>query len=283
MLDGVGLLASSISVRFWGVRGSTACPGPALSRYGGNTPCVEIRCDDNLLIFDAGTGIRELGNTLTDQTNDGCIDILLSHCHLDHVMGLPFFAPLFSGNQVIRIWAGHLNPSSEVEAAVRKLMSFPLFPLRIDDLKARIEFRDFSAGDTIAIRSGITVRTVPLNHPGGATGYRIDRGKHSVAYITDVELGDGLIDPCLLDLVTDVSLLILDATYTDEELPTRLGWGHSSWQQAVRLAEAAGVGKLCLFHHAPEHDDRFLDNVAATVNAARPGTIVASEGLLLET
>jgi phosphoribosyl 1,2-cyclic phosphodiesterase len=188
---------------------------------------------------------------------------------------------LFTNGQVIRIWAGHLHPASEIENAIRKLMSFPLFPLQIEDLTARIEFRGFCAGDSIKLRSDMTIRTAPLNHPGGATGYRIDRGGHSVAYVTDVELGNGAIDPALLDLVANVSLLILDTTYTDEELPSHSGWGHSSWQQGVRLANAGGVRKLCLFHHDPEHDDKIMDAIAEAASAARPGTIVASEGTIL--
>jgi phosphoribosyl 1,2-cyclic phosphodiesterase len=243
---------------------------------------VEVGYGDDALIFDAGTGIRALGNALGNRAVDGSIDILLSHCHIDHVMGLPFFAPLFNNDQVVRIWAGHLRPANEIEGAIRKLMSFPLFPLRIEDLRARVEFRDFRAGDTISVRSDMKVRTAPLNHPGGATGYRIDRGSHSVAYVTDVELGNGAIDPALLDLVADVSLLILDTTYTDQELPSHLGWGHSSWQQGVRLADAGGVRKLCLFHHDPEHDDKIMDAIATAANAARPGTIVASEGSVLD-
>jgi phosphoribosyl 1,2-cyclic phosphodiesterase len=196
-------------------------------------------------------------------------------------MGLPFFSPLFEKDQVIRIWAGHLHPASEVEAAISKLMSFPLFPLRIEDLRARIEFKDFRAGDVISVQPEMTVRTAPLNHPGGATGYRIEHNGHSVAYVTDVELGAGPPDPSVLELVKGVSLLILDTTYTDEELPDHLGWGHSTWQQGARLADAAGAHTLCLFHHDPEHDDSVMDRISSDAEAARPGTIVAREGAIL--
>jgi phosphoribosyl 1,2-cyclic phosphodiesterase len=149
-------------------------------------------------------------------------------------------------------------------------------------LQATIEFRDFHAGDPIEIGSDVNIRTAPLNHPGGATGYRIDHAGRSVAYVTDLEIGPGVVHPVLLGLVRGVDLLILDTTYTDEELPLHRGWGHSSWQQGIRLAEAAEVGRLCLFHHDPEHDDRVMDRIAAAASAARPGTFVASEGLHLE-
>lgn len=271
-----------MTVRFWGVRGSIACPGASMARYGGNTPCVEVRCGNQVLIFDAGTGIRPLGNFLRDDASCTSFDVFLSHCHIDHVIGLPFFAPLFVKDNAVRVWAGNLKPDSGVEHAVRKLMSLPLFPIEIEAFKARVEFCDFLAGDTLSPRPGVTLRTARLNHPGGATGYRIDYGDRSIAYLTDIECGDGPFDPAVLALARGAALVILDTTYTDEELPSHVGWGHSSWQQGVRLAEAAGAGQLCLFHHDPEHDDAFMDQIAKEADAARPGTIAASERCLIK-
>jgi phosphoribosyl 1,2-cyclic phosphodiesterase len=273
---------SSISLQFWGVRGSVACPGPATLRYGGNTPCVEVRCGSHTLILDAGTGIRALGNALTQAADTTDFDIFLSHGHIDHVIGLPFFAPLFVEGQTVRVWAGSLQPAGGVEKAVRKLMSFPFFPLQVDAVHAELEFHDFQAGDAINPRPGVTLRTAPLNHPGGAIGYRIEYGGQSLAYVTDIELGDGPSDPALLALTKDADVVILDTTYTDAELCLRSGWGHSSWQQGIRLADAAGAGRLCLFHHDPEHDDAFMDQIGGAAEKARPGTIVASEGLRLD-
>ncbi|MEA2980032.1 MAG: hypothetical protein QOF09_1855 [Alphaproteobacteria bacterium] len=251
-------------------------------RYGGNTPCVEIRCGSYTLIFDAGTGIRLLGNALTEAASASEFDIFLSHGHIDHVVGLPFFEPLFVKGQVVRVWAGSLQPAGGVEKAVRKLMSFPFFPLQIDALHAKLEFNDFRAGDVINPRPGVTLRTALLNHPGGAIGYRIEYGGRSVAYVTDIELGDGPIDPALLALTRDAALVILDTTYTDAELQSHVGWGHSTWQQGIRLVTAAKAGRLCLFHHDPDHDDAFMDKIGIAAKAARPGTIVASEGLQIE-
>jgi phosphoribosyl 1,2-cyclic phosphodiesterase len=274
--------ATSISVRFWGTRGSIACPGPSSLRYGGNTPCVEIRCGEHSLILDAGSGLRPLGNALVKATNIKDFDIFLSHGHIDHVVGLPFFAPLFDDDRVVRVWGGSLQAAGGVEEAVRKLMSFPLFPLQIEAVHATLEFHDFCAGDTINPRPGVIVRTAPLHHPGGATGFRIEYGGRSVTYVTDVELGSGPLDPGLLALVKDSGLVIIDATYTDEELRARVGWGHSTWRQAIKLADAANIGKLCLFHHDPDHDDAFMDKIKSEAEATRPGTIVASEGLLVD-
>jgi len=273
--------AASLSVRFWGVRGSIACPGPDTARYGGNTPCVEIRCGDHILIFDAGTGLRPLGDTLMQDTRATDFDIFLSHFHIDHVMGLPFFAPLYAEDRSIRVWAGNLAPRCSLEHAVQKLMGFPLFPVQPHIFKSGFKTNDFRTGDSFSPRPGVTLRTAALEHPGGATGYRIDYGGRSVAYLTDIECGDGPLDPAVLALADGAGLVIVDTMYTDEELPSKAGWGHSSWQQGVRLAEEAGAGQLCLFHHDPEHDDASLDGIACAADAARPGTIVASEGLLV--
>jgi len=272
----------SMSVRFWGVRGSIPCPGPDTVRYGGNTSCVEIRCGKQVLIFDAGTGLRQLGNALMAEGNVADTDIFLSHCHIDHLFGLPFFMPLHAEGYRIRIWAGNLMPAGGVEDAVRKMMSHPLFPIEIDIAKSNVEFHDFRAGETLNPRPGITLHTAPLNHPGGATGYRIEFAGRSVAYLTDTELGIGPVDQAVLSLAKGASLVIIDSTYTDEELPSYIGWGHSSWQQCVRLANAAGAERLCLFHHDPDHDDAIMDAIAAAAGAARPGTIVAKEGLCIE-
>lgn len=270
----------TMTVRFWGVRGSIPCPGPSTVRYGGNTSCVEIRCGDHRLVFDAGSGLRMLGNSLEGQSTD--IDLFLSHCHIDHLIGLPFFMPAFVPGNHLRLWAGNLMPAGGVEKTVRKLMSYPLFPIEIEAASGTLEFIDFSQGETLKPHPGIVIHTAALNHPGGASGYRIEFGGRAVAYITDTELNEGAIDPALLSLARGAALVIIDATYTNDELPEHAGWGHSSWQQAVRLANEAGAEKLCLFHHDPEHDDIEMDQIAQASAEARPGTVVAREGLSIK-
>lgn len=276
------MILPSFSIRFWGARGSIACPGPELAKYGGHTPCVEVRCGDRILIFDAGTGIRPLGNELMNRSGVSQLDLFFSHFHIDHVTGLPFFAPLYSPDHVVRLWAGNLKPAMSLEEAVRKLMSFPLFPIEVDAFKAKVEFRDFRAGDTLKPCPSILMRTAPLNHPGGATGYRVEYSGRSVAYLTDTECGHGPNDAAILSLAKDADLVVLDTTYTDDELPSHVGWGHSSWQQGVRLAAQANAKRLCLFHHDPEHDDGFMDEVAKAAETARPGTIVARDGMVID-
>jgi phosphoribosyl 1,2-cyclic phosphodiesterase len=270
------------SVRFWGVRGSISAPGPQTARYGGNTSCVEMRCGRHLLIFDGGSGLRELGATLVADETPVDLDLFYSHTHLDHVIGLPFFAPCYNPRSRIRVWAGHLTPERDIRSVLKMMMAPPLFPIPLDIFTAQMSFRDFAAGETLVPHPGVVLRTGPLNHPDRATGYRVEYGGKVVAYITDTEHKPGRRDPNVLRLVEGADLMIYDAMYTDAEYTTHRHWGHSTWQEGVRLAEAAGVGRLVIFHHDPDHDDAFMDRIAAAAEKRRPGTVVAKEGLVLQ-
>jgi phosphoribosyl 1,2-cyclic phosphodiesterase len=274
------LVHPDYTVRFWGVRGSIACPGPDTVRYGGNTSCVEIRCGERILVFDGGTGLRLLGNELMRGGKSADLDIFYSHTHFDHICGLPFFAPCYDSRSRIRIWAGHLN-GRPIKSVLEDMMIEPLFPIPMGIFTARLEFIDFAAGKKLAPHSGIRVATGRLNHPNGATGYRIEFAGKAVAYITDTEHRPGDPDRNVLELIKRADLMIYDATYTDAEFPEHKDWGHSTWQEGVRLADAADVRTLVIFHHDPAHDDAFMDQVAAEAAAVRPGTIVAREGLVL--
>jgi phosphoribosyl 1,2-cyclic phosphodiesterase len=271
----------SMLVRFWGVRGTVASPGPDTVRYGGNTSCVEIRCGEHSVIFDGGTGIRKLGDRLVAGGAPIDADILFSHCHLDHICGIPFFAPFYAAGHRLRLWAGNLLPENNLEGVIRTIMSAPLFPIGIETFRSAVEFRDFRVGELLHLRDGVEVRTAPLNHPGGATGYRLEFAGHSVAYLTDTEHQLDRLDANVLALAKGADLMIYDSTYTTDESSTYAGWGHSTWQQAVRLAEAAGAKQLAIFHHDPERDDAALDAIAAAAQKARAGTFVAREGLEL--
>lgn len=270
---------ADLLVRFWGVRGSAVCPGPATVRYGGNTACVEVRCGERLIIFDAGSGLRPLGNALAGELVDA--DLFLTHCHLDHVWGLPFFEPCYVPDTRLRLWAGNLLPDLTLYEVFARLLGEPLFPGGLDLFKARLEFRDFVCGQTLHPHPGLTLRTGPLNHPNQATGYRLEYAGHAVAYITDTEHVAGALDDNVLALAHGADLMIYDCTYTEEEYPPNAGRGHSTWQQGVRLAEAAGAKRLAIFHHDPAHDDAVLDRITREAEAAWPGAIIAAEGLTL--
>ena len=275
--------AGDVSVRFWGVRGSIACPGPDTVRYGGNTSCVEIRCDDRLLIMDGGTGLRSFGTALMKGAPTIDADLFYSHTHFDHICGLPFFKPCYAPGNRIRLWAGHLAPGIGIEAVLCGMMMAPLFPVPVALLQPQVAYRDFRSGETLQPQPGIVLRTAPLNHPNGATGYRIEYAGKAVAYVTDTEHVPDDLDRNVLSLADHADIMIYDSTYTDAEYPAHRAWGHSTWQEGVRLAEAAAVKTLVVFHHDPGHDDAFMDAVAAAAAQRLPGTVVAREGMVLRT
>jgi phosphoribosyl 1,2-cyclic phosphodiesterase len=276
-----GNAAEKFRIRFWGVRGGIACGGENTARYGGDTACVEMRCGEHLLIFDGGTGIRELGKSLcTKEAVDA--DIFFSHTHLDHICGIPFFEALYRKENSFRLWAGHLLPKSMIERTLRQMMMPPLFPTPLEVFGATIGFRDFTAGETLNPRPGVVIRTTLLNHPHGATGYRVEFNDRAVCYVTDTEHVEGKRDANVMALVGAADILVYDANFTDAEFPRHRGWGHSSWQEGVRIAEAAEVKTLILFHHDPAHDDDFLDRMGEAAKRRFPNAVVAREGMVFD-
>jgi phosphoribosyl 1,2-cyclic phosphodiesterase len=268
------------SVRFWGVRGSIACSGPRTARYGGNTSSIEVRCGEELLLFDAGTGIRYLGRTLEDKRLDA--DIYFTHTHFDHVCGLPFFKPLFYPQNRFRLWAGHLRGAMTLKRVLAEFMMSPLFPVPPEVFRSTLEYHDFTAGDTLTTTKGVRVRTSALNHPDGATGYRIDFDGRSLCLVYDTEHVPGALDRNILALISGAELVVYDSMYTDDEYRRYVGWGHSTWQEGIRLCREAGAKRMVVFHHDPDHDDEMLDEIAREVQRQLPGSVVAHEGLLLE-
>src|SRR5512147_649168 len=207
----------TLSVRFWGVRGSIACCGPRTARFGGNTSSLEVRCGRRLLMFDAGTGIRYLGRKLLRETGPVDADLFFTHTHFDHVCGLPFFAPLFKPQNRFRLWAGHLGDGLTLRRVLSEFMIAPLFPVPPDVFKATLEYRDFAPGDTLAAGDDVVLRTATLNHPDGAVGY-----------VTDTEHVPGAPDKNVLGLIAGADLVVYDCMYTDEEYNDFVGWGHST-------------------------------------------------------
>jgi phosphoribosyl 1,2-cyclic phosphodiesterase len=266
-------------VRFWGVRGSIACPGPSYARYGGNTSCLEVRCGPHLLIFDGGTGLRPLGESLNQMPVDA--DLFFTHSHFDHIAGLPFFKALFKKENRLRLWAGHLLPDATLQEVIGTMMKAPLFPVPMGTFTAAVTYQDFRAGDELSPRPGVKIATAPLNHPNNATGYRINYRGRSICYVTDTEHKPGSIDRNIAELCRDADIFIYDCSYTDDEYPRYAGWGHSTWQEGARLADASGVKLFVIFHHDPSHDDAAMDAIADAAAKRRPGSIVAREGMIL--
>jgi len=268
-------------LRFWGVRGTIACPGPEFMRYGGNTSCIEVRCGKRLLVLDAGTGLRPLGAVLEKHMPIKG-DMLLTHTHLDHVAGLPFFTPMFHAGNIIRMGASHLADQGQtLKDVVKRIMDAPLFPVPMEALSATISFHDFECGHTIELGPHVRVKTARLNHPNRATGYRVEFAGKSISYVTDTEHVPGQLDENILALIDGTDIFIYDATYTDAEYPNFKGWGHSTWQEGARLADAANVGTYAVFHHAPEHTDNIMDEISDQVRRVRPQSVVAREGMIL--
>ena len=268
-------------IRFRGVRGTVACPGSDYVRYGGNTSCIEVRCAGHLFILDAGTGLRLLGMEL-NEAGSVDTDILLTHTHIDHIAGMPFFVPLFKPGNRLRIHAGHLwDNDVRLRDVFLRLIEAPIFPVPLEAVGADISFEEFRAGDRLDLREEVVIRTAPLNHPNGATGYRIEWDGKSVCYVTDTEHVEGEIDANILALIEDTDIFIYDATYTAEEYPAFRGWGHSTWEAGAALAERGRVGRYVIFHHAPEHTDDDMDRIAERAQKTFGSTVVAQEGLVL--
>jgi len=271
----------TFAVTFWGTRGSIACPTPRHLSYGGNTSCVHVQAGTRHLILDAGTGIRQLGAWYLENQVRKAV-MLLTHAHWDHINGFPFFAPAFQASSELLIMAGSLRSSGGVYAALEGQMTKPMFPVPLDAMHADCTFEDFDAGARFSLGDGIEIATTLLRHPSGATGYRIEYGGKALCYVTDTEHVVGKRDRNILGLIADSDLVIYDSTYTDETFAPKIGWGHSTWQEGIRLCKEAGAKRLVIFHHDPEHTDDVMAQIEQHAAAAWSDTVVAREGMRIE-
>ncbi|MEH1998762.1 MAG: MBL fold metallo-hydrolase [Nostoc sp.] len=277
-------IENQFTVQFWGVRGSIPSPGPDTVRYGGNTPCISMQAGDKRLIFDAGTGLHVLGQSLLRQMPLEA-HIFFTHSHWDHMQGFPFFTPGFVKGNDFHIYGAIAPDGSTIEQRLNDQMLHPNFPVPLQIMQANLNFYDIRPGQPIHIND-LTLETAPLNHPGEAVGYRVSWHGGTATYITDTEHFPDRLDDNVLWLARNADILIYDSTYTDEEYysPTspKIGWGHSTWQEAVKVAKAANVKTLVIYHHDPAHDDDFLDRVGKQAAAKFSGAIMAREGMVLE-
>ena len=286
-------------VTFWGVRGSCPVPGASTVRYGGNTPCTEIRCEDGtLIILDAGTGLRALGKSLAQEgfgSGQGVAHIFLSHTHHDHLYGLPYFDPIYiEGNRVV-IYGPEI-PGQSLREVVAGWMASTYHPAPLTSLRAAVEFRGINDGDTVQIGK-VSVRAAMVNHTTLTNAYRIETEGTAVGYATDTgsfrggvllpddvraAVGDAPDDELLalmrarvVDLLQGCRLAIYDCMFDAREMAQRPTWGHSSAVQALEMCKAAGVGHLAMFHHNPDCSDAEIDARLAAARAMADGLQVS--------
>lgn len=269
-------------VHCWGVRGSLPVSGPEFQRYGGNTFCIEVRCGDRRLLFDAGSGLLPASRALLGEGVKS-FDLFFTHSHYDHIVGLPFFLPIYIPDTNVRIWSGHLDGKMTTREMMDDFIRPPWFPVRMDMCRSHLEFQDFSAGDSLDVMAGLSITTRRLNHPGGAVGYRLEWEGRTLAIITDTEHVPGApLDPNVLELIDRADLFLYDCMYVDTEMAKHRGFGHSTWQQAIRLAQAAGANKVGFVHHSPLRTDAEIDEIGRQAAAVMSGAFPVPDGMTFD-
>ena len=269
-----------MKVTFYGTRGTMPVADPDYTQFGGNTACILITFSTGrVAILDAGTGIRKLGNDLLSSSHEqfGNISIILSHTHWDHIQGFPYFELAYDPRRNFTISiCGKGRMGKDLKSIFSTQMQNDFFPVSLEEMGAKFTFLQPDI-TTYEHPSGIKLEASKHSHRGDAYGYRIEEGGKTLVYCTDVEHKDG-IDPNVVALSKNADLLIHDAQYTPDELKVKRGWGHSSWEQAIEVAERAGVKKLALFHHDPEHNDTFLSNMEIECRKRFADLFLAREG-----
>ncbi|HEX4667782.1 MAG TPA: MBL fold metallo-hydrolase, partial [Chthoniobacterales bacterium] len=304
------IVTSPTRVRFWGVRGSIPAPGINTASFGGNTSCVEVRVGDQIIVLDAGSGIRALGQSLMREFRDRPLQIslLITHTHWDHIQGFPFFIPAYNPRVDVEIF-GYEGAMHGLRGALFEQMQSAFFPVGLDQMASHVIVRELSEADFEI--GAVKVRSIDANHPGMCRGYRLSTPQGDVVYMPDHEAYEryeiewqkrggetsqaGLDfarakDAEVIEFLREADIVITDSQYDSVEYPTRLGWGHTCADDAVELAIRAGVKQLFLFHHDPDHNDEKMEAMIAeakkrvaaagsslVVNAAREGAEIVLE------
>ncbi|MEM7332145.1 MAG: MBL fold metallo-hydrolase [Chloroflexota bacterium] len=269
-----------MQIRFWGVRGTIPTPGPHTVRVGGNTSCVEVHTvDKQLIILDAGSGIRALGKALQSKNQDRIIgNILISHTHWDHIQGFPFFGPVFGRNNRF-VLVGQKRFDKRLEEVLEGQFIEPYLPFRYRTLPADLLVKEVQDGETLIIGNETKVTVADLNHPGGCLGFRIESGDSVFTYCSDVG-HDGTFDENVLKLAQNADFFVHDSHFkTVEECKLHADWGHSTWLDATQVAIEANVKQLGLFHFSPDMTDDDVEEILGKAKKVFPNTIIAKEGL----
>ncbi|MTI17021.1 MBL fold metallo-hydrolase [Rhodobacteraceae bacterium RKSG542] len=268
---------SDFHIRVWGVRGSTPAAGKDTIRYGGETTCFEVEAGGSYVIVDCGSGARKLGDAVIQRP---CrhIDMMFTHTHLDHICGLPFFKPAYDPRFQIDAWSGQFKDPDGLRDAICRIMSPPVFPVTANRLKA-IQFKQFSAGDEIVKKGGLTIKTIALNHPDGACGYRFEYDGHATCIITDHEMGHKNYDDAIEAFIEGADVVFYDGMYTNAEYRHFIGYGHSSWEHVIETCTRANVKVPVIFHHDPCRSDDELDAILKQAKARHHNAEVAYEGM----
>ncbi|MDB9524954.1 MBL fold metallo-hydrolase [Oscillatoria sp. CS-180] len=275
-------MSQEFIVQFWGVRGNVPTPGSDTMRYGGNTACVEVLVAGQRIIFDGGTGLRALGKSLLDADKPIQASIFFTHTHWDRIQGFPFFRPAFTANNCFDIYGSAAANGASIKQCLMSQMLRPHFFTPLQKMSSTLTFHNILAGDVVSLDEGVTVETITLNPQTSALGFRITYSGKSLVYATDTSNIDSEHNPNLLYLAKNADLLIYGGTYSEVAFQDSTERGRFFWEKSIDLAEKSQAKEMILFHHDPEHDDDYLDQVGTEIHNRCSRIHLAHEGMILQ-